>query len=584
MPDVAGKGGEGAPVAPERSPQLPTPPGRVRQRPQPEPATADGTGRRRPDHARPRPRTPGNRFRQVPKIIWLIVVLQLGVVLCQSALFPNFRSPDERQHMDMIAQVAEHTWPWSTKGRLSLQQGSRAGGFAPGRTGRRPQLAEHPPPERAHRPSYDQAGGATAERRDITYNQMIQHPPLYYLMGAAVVSALPNWRGIPFDRVLLIMRWFDAFLLAGIPLLLWAAARRLGLPAPLPTAAALVPLAIPEFTHMESAVNNDDLLILLGATLTVLLVGVIAGDTRRRTALAIGVVTSLALLTKGLALVFPLWLVLAYLLAIRRSTPRAALGSLGIAAAASLPGLSWWINNKIQIGTVQPHSANAPVVSRPALHSMFRDGPAWSTHFIERMNTIFFVHDQEKEYLHNTSWTLAVVAGSLVLVGICATLVLRSLPWLTTTFLLVPVVGMLTIVAKGSWESYTTFNLDTAAMQGRYLYGGLVGLMLAALAGLARLPDRIRRFAPLAVFGFASLIQAAYVWYTVVLIWAPVNTTGSAALIRGASGIIRWYPLPPVTIAVFVSVSVVAAVLVLAGLIRSARRSDDTADRAALSR
>ena len=135
---------------------------------------------------------------------------------------------------------------------------------------------------------------------------------------------------------------------------------------------------------------------------------------------------------------------------------------------------------------------------------------------------------------------------------------------------------MVVIVAKGSWESYTTMDLDTAAMQGRYLYGGLLGLILVGLAGLSRLPARLRRYTPVAVFGFAVLIQAAYVWYTIVLIWAPANTTGHTALTRGVAGILQWYPFPPATIVLIAAATTILAGTVLMRLVRAARRVEVT--------
>lgn len=254
-------------------------------------------------------------WRAVPNPVWLILILHLLVVLCQSAVFPNFRAPDEREHVDLIVTVAQgHAWPWPDPGTVNVSKGSRAGGFTiQNRVPAPLHLSEHEPPPRGERPSYRAAGGA--DLMGPPANQLIQHPPLYYLAGAAVLSLYPDWEDAPFDRVYLILRLWNALLTAAVPLLLWATARRLSLPDPLPVAAALVPLGVPEFTHTAASVNNDNLLVVLAAALTLLLVRVLSGDTSRRTAVAIGVLTTLALLTKGLALMIPLWVGMAYLLA-----------------------------------------------------------------------------------------------------------------------------------------------------------------------------------------------------------------------------------------------------------------------------
>src|SRR3954447_15378180 len=131
--------GVGQDVAtPEVQPAVPAQPGSGRRRQGARSQLPDQPDRR----GRSWPRL-GSRIRRVPRIVWLITLLYLGVVLCQSALFPNFRSPDERQQIDLVAQVAEHTWPWSVQGWLPQKQGSRAGGFAHSRIpGQRPQFAK----------------------------------------------------------------------------------------------------------------------------------------------------------------------------------------------------------------------------------------------------------------------------------------------------------------------------------------------------------------------------------------------------------------------------------------------------------
>ena len=78
-------------------------------------------------------------------------------------------------------------------------------------------------------------------------------------------------------------------------------------------------------------------------------------------------------------------------------------------------------------------------------------------------------------------------------------------------------------------------------MQGRYLYGGLVGLAVVAVAARGRLPDRWRRRTPLAVLLFATLMQAVYFGYTLDLFWTPADGDRLAAL----RAIANWYALPP---------------------------------------
>jgi hypothetical protein len=501
--------------------------------------------------------------------VWLILVLHVAVVLWQTALFPNFRSPDERQHVDLITQVEQGVaWPWPDPGTLRMAQGSGAGGFTKSNRIDRPlHLADRPLPPRADRPSYQSAGG-TAPLTTQPRNQLIQHPPLYYVAGAAVLQVVPGWDRIPFDLTYLVLRWWNVLLAAALPLLLWAVARRLRLPEPLPVAAALVPLAIPELTHNESAVNNDNLLILLYAVLTLLVVRVLTGDTSRRTALAIGAVGSLALLTKGFALLIPLWVGLAYAVALfRRTDRRPAARALAFAWLATVPGLAWWIHNRIAYGSLQPHGRFASVPDLAA-HYPFTDGGAhWLLRLLERMNTLFFVHDQTGDQAHHAPWLMALAAALLMAAGVGVTLSLRTLKRSTALVLLFPMAGLLAIVAKGSYEQFAATH-TYAGMQGRYLYGGLIGLAVVALAALRRLPAAVSRAAPLCVLLFAILIQTVYIGYTVKLFWLPANGNLLAAL----RAIAAWYAFPPAVLALIVTTLLASLAAALVATVRLARR------------
>ena len=195
----------------------------------------------------------------------MILVLHVAVVLWQTALFPNFRSPDERQHVDLIVAVERGTaWPWPDPGTLAVTEGSGAGGFTRSNRIDGPlRLADHPlrrgTARRTSRP-----GGATPDA-DQPANQLDPAPAAVLRAGAAALALVPGWDRSRSTSPTSLLRWWNVLFAAALPLLLWAVARRLRLPDPLPVVAALVPLAIPELTHTESAVNNDNLLVLLFA-------------------------------------------------------------------------------------------------------------------------------------------------------------------------------------------------------------------------------------------------------------------------------------------------------------------------------
>ncbi len=522
---------------------------------------------------------------RVPTIIWWIAALHLGVLLCQTVVFPNHRAPDERKQVDLIAMVATgKALPWPAHGTLDLSNGSRAGSFV--KSDRIPgplHLADHDIPARGERPSFTDAGGT--ESTDQQVNQLVQHPPLYYLAGAAILRAVPFWRDLPFDRIVLLLRWLNALLMAALPILLWACARELRLPDPLPVAAAIAPLAIPELTHLESSVNNDNLLILLATGLTLLVIRVLAGDASRRTALGIGALTTLALLTKGFALLFPAWIAAVYLVAgVRHGKLRPAGTGLLLAWAASLPGLAWWAHNKIVYGTVQPHGGSREMPDLTAVQGWSNGGRGWLQMLLERLNTTAFVNDQTGKRLHTPAWTVAAVAGVVVLTAILVTLCTAPIRRLDSALLLAPTATVAMLVAKGSWEEFAARGAFTA-MQGRYLYTGLAGVTVVVVAAAARLPDRPRRWVPLALLGCAVLIQTVNLGYTLFLFWAPAGASPLGTLGSAVPTMLRWYPLPPVVPVALLAGVVIAGVGTVRALLRASTQSrSDSATAGSASR
>ncbi|MFG1928498.1 DUF2142 domain-containing protein [Cryptosporangium sp. NPDC048952] len=499
----------------------------------------------------------------------MIVALHVAIVLCQTAVFPNFRAPDERQHADLIVMVEQgKAWPWPGPGELDVSKGSRAGGFTTSsRAPRRMHLPDRTLPPRDERASYSDAGGS--DNAGQSFNQLIQHPPLYYVTGAAFLSALPGWEDVPFDRVYLLLRWWNALLAAALPVLLWATARRLRLPRPLPIAAALVPLAIPELTRNESAINNDNLLVVLMAAVTLLMARVLTGDTSRRTALGIGALTTLALLTKGFALLIPVWIGLGYLVAARRYGKGT---SLAIAWAASVPGMLWWAHNKLVYGAIQPDGRTSEVAEKVARYGWSDGGAIWLQNLVERIGTLFFVQDQSGQRLHDWPWRAAWVAVALVVLAVLVTLVVRTLPRSTSLVLLAPVVALFLIVASGTWANFVTDRNLYSGMQGRYLYGGIVGLGVVAIAAAARLRDRVRWWVPMAVLVIATILQLVYLHSVLELFWASRSASGTAALERAVASICSWYALPPGILLVVVASTVVAGAAVAYALVRMAWR------------
>ncbi len=486
----------------------------------------------RRDNPRPLART----LARVPGLIWLIVALNLGVALCQTALFPNLAHPDERMHIDLIAQVAQGSaWPWPAPGTLNATQGSRAADVRP--PGLR-DLTSAPAPAWSKRPSYLATGGSDSTGQPL--NHLVQHPPAYYLLSAGALVLIAHWQHAPFGLVMLLLRYANGVLCLALPLLLWAAARRLALPNPLPVVAALVPLAIPNLSSEQTSINNDNLLLVLFAAITLLITRVLTGDTSRRTALLIGALSTLALLTKGFALVIPGWVGAAYLVAaLQQRTARrlwsAAVGLL-IAWSASLPGLAWWLHNKLAYGIVQPNGLYRDPVPLAAQRPWSDGGWEFMVRNLILMGNNFF------GTTHGLLPWLAWLAGGLTVLAVLTAIALDRGRRLAMLVLILPSCALTVLVLAGGWQFFAATD-RVAGIQGRYLAGGLAGLTLVALTGAARLAPRIRSWLPLAVFAFAVAMQALNAGYITGLRWAPEGS-GVSSIPDTLRAIVDWYPAP----------------------------------------
>jgi hypothetical protein len=519
-------------------------------------------------------------WRLVPRVVWLVVLLHVLLTLCQTAVFPNFRSPDEFKHFDMIVAVERGTaWPWPDPGTLRVTNGSLAGGFVPGDTlTKRQALADRPIPPRSQRPSYLDSGGDTPRN---SYNQMTQHPPLYYLGGAAVLALIGDWENEPLDRVFLLLRWSNVLLLAPLPLLLYASARRLRLPDPVPVAASVFPVLVPELSRSGGSINNDNLLILAAAVLTLLLTYVLTGDTSRRTAVWVGAVTTVALLTKGLALMLPVWIAVTYAVALYRTRARSLVGSAAVAAAVTCVGLAWWVRNKVLYDAVQPAGLRIVLPPLPVRGSWEDGGARFLAHYVESMATTFFVqdysamsHDHAAARLHDPALWLARLVVVILVLGVLVTLVRRLIPWLDALTLLLPTVLLAALVALGSWDAFETYGIYTA-MQGRYLFAGAFALALVALAPLALAPERLRRAAPLVLLGLGLFMHLATTAQSLSKYWAPKGTSIRTweGLRESVDGVFRWYAFPPTVLLIMIVATALAAVASAVALLRGGDRS-----------
>ena len=133
-------------------------------------------------------------------------------------------------------------------------------------------------------------------------------------MGSAVLTLIPGSDSWAWDQSVAVLRLVSVLMAAPLPLLAWAAARRLTGSVLAGVTAAVVPFAVPELSHVSSTVTSDALLILLGGLAAAGVAFVLRGDRTLGTAVRLGVISGLAALTGLPGLVLAPWVLAAYVI------------------------------------------------------------------------------------------------------------------------------------------------------------------------------------------------------------------------------------------------------------------------------
>lgn len=492
-----------------------------------------------PTETRPRRRGP------VPVVVLAATVAfgLLGAVW--SVVAPLGEAPDEPAHLALVLHLADgHPYPEydglaNQAAIIRLCKTYAAATRACPRDGERvtpTSMRRHPSgdaPDKASRPAWDDEGGAGSVGQ---LNQMPQHPPLYYQSMATVLRIERAIGGGPMstDRELALLRLVNAALLAPLPLLAWWAARRFQMSEVVAVTAAVAVFAVPMLTHIGSTLNNDNLLTLLAAVGAALLAGVLRGDRSLRTAIGVGVVTGLALLTKAFGMVLVPAIVVAYLLGSReRSTAgadaerddadpglepldarpgwnervRSIVAPVAVAGGAVLVIAGWWyVGVRARTGKFAPTVESARITSALAPPGFEPSAADFAGEFVRNVNNRFW-GSFGWYTIRFPSW-LATICTLAVIAAVATALAPRrdesGSTRLQRLALLVPVVLLGGLVFARAWSLYATSS-KFQFLQGRYLFAGIVGLLVLVAAGAVRATGR---WAPIVAAGAAVVLQA----------------------------------------------------------------------------
>jgi 4-amino-4-deoxy-L-arabinose transferase-like glycosyltransferase len=300
------------------------------------------------------------------------------------------------------------------------------------------------------------------------------------------------------DTELAYLRLLNVLIVLPLPWLAWLAARRMRLGDDVAVVAALVPLAVPQLTHIGGTLNNDNLFVVLASALMALLAGVVQGDRSRRTLLLVGVVTGLALLTKGFGVVLPPVVLVAYL--VGRRTPgsgpawwrdwrdwrdwRAVVPAVGALAVGFVVSGWWYLGNLAATGQIMPSIEDQRLSARnrpPGFHPRLGEyvGSA-ASRLVEGFWGAFGWRRVELP-------TVVSVAATVLCVAAAAVAIARPpVPRRMLGVLLAPVALLVAFVLVRSAVIYRDSG-RLAFQQGRYLFAGLTAAGAVVAVGVVHL-------------------------------------------------------------------------------------------------
>ena len=511
--------------------------------------------------------------RATPRVVWWLVAAYAAVLLGYTVLVPAYVGPDEPYHVDLSHAVGEDLSYPQWDGRhldIGLNRSLRWVRFSE----RSKDLTVENATPRSERPAIEDLRDPPQRTQ---FNQMPQHPPLYYAVtGGAerLVDALPGEPLRSFDMLNWFYRLLSVLMVASLPLIIWKIAARLGLPDGVGIAAAMAPLAVPQFTHIMALANNDSLAVVVMALVVMAIVPVARGDLRLRPVLIAGCFTGLALFTKGMTVVLPFWGVLAIALGWwrgRRDGNRltTALRATAVYGTASiLLGGWWWIRNVLVFDELAPSTDAARFQDRPGFTPELG---TWLSTWFDRTNQTFWGSFGRGH--------VAVSSGTVLVASIVAGVLLLLAFWpraatepVTTRLLLLAMWPVIVLpIAVSSYTAYARSG-QIPGSQGRYWFGAMAPLAVLVAIGAGGLMGRFVRFLPLLTLALVVAMQVNGVTTLLQYFWGGPGASTSQRL----DSLVAWSPLPSGPLKAIAAVSAVVLAGTLWQIVRSPFRPTPT--------
>jgi len=502
-------------------------------------------------------------YKRHHRLVWVAVGLNVAFMLAFALLVPPFHGPDEPAHFDMIHQYQRDPLLRKPEQRLKfvivggpIDRKGRV--LSPAPYGiKRARLRVKDASPRSERPTL----GGFGTPKPVEYNQMTQHPPLYYLVMAAATAVItvPNelWT---WDREMLLARWLSVLFVAPLALLASEAMLALGLTRRVGAIAAAFTVLIPGKTFIGSVVNNDSLAMLFAGICVVAALRFMAGGTVRSAWVAAASAAALAL-TKSTGAVVAVWVVFVIAFGAyerwkrgeKRDAKRALLPSAGLIAV----GTTWYLANVVQFGRPQPHPRRILGDTVPSSFGKF------FPQFLDLVSRTFWGQPARRLGIGLPWWvshSLSVLMVAAVIAAFITAVSLRRY----LVVLVALCAGQGAALLQATWATNRVHNRGFngfTALQGRYLYPMLVAL--AAIVAIACY-GVFSRFSQRAVLASGVVILAVGAVLHVALGMMMLDgywQGSSLSHMKHLHAVVAWSPLPQlVTVAILALPFVVFAI------------------------
>lgn len=473
--------------------------------------------------------------------VGMAVAASIVVGVAYSILLPLFIAPDEPAHLDGVRHLVVDggylTGGTAVMSKETIIAERMLGTLSPAR-----RYVSGDATSRHDRPSFaDLREMELGRPPDVNY--IANHPPTYYigtgLLSRTVMSFFPTgmWS---YDREILLMRWISVLLLAGTTALTYPLARVVGLGHRGGLVAMVLPLTIPQYVHIGSSINNDNLYVLAGTAFALSMLLLVRPDPDGRldprVALATGLTGALVALSKiqGLVALFMLGGLAIWMWRTSRKGRRRSL--IGLVVPPLLTAGVYYAVAYVRTGSFIPRETTppTPVRSDP-------DVVAWAKEYLRLGSRTFWgaFGWLDAAIPPGLPWVLTAIAVVVLVGSLVYAWVTRRrwllVPWLFGAMAVgLPVYASLMVNLRGG---------GMRAMQGRYAYP-LVPLaactMLLALRPLMKRVRPVPVVAAVLVGLVAIRLQQLSLQVILARHWGP-----SGGSVRESLGALAaWAPTP----------------------------------------